>query len=72
MSSTQSQTMNNKFEFKNPSLLQTNPFVYGSFHECEVDFPVDLLSKNSLGLLNKFGVWVSCTENRAISFINKK
>lgn len=41
MSSTKSQTMNNKFEFKNPSLLQTNPFVYGSFHECEVDFPVD-------------------------------
>jgi len=21
--------------------LQTNPFVYGGFHECEVDFPVD-------------------------------
>jgi len=33
--------MSNTFEFKNPSLLKTNPFVYGSFHECEVDFPVD-------------------------------
>lgn len=36
-----SSTMNSKFEFKNPSLLQTNPFVYGSFHECERHFPVD-------------------------------
>ena len=36
-----SSNLNNEFQFKNPSLLQTNPFVYGSFHECETDFAVD-------------------------------
>ena len=41
MSSNVSNEVNNQFQFKNPSLLQTNPFVYGSFHECEKDFPVD-------------------------------